>query len=96
MAGRGNRAAIKELYFHPEFDYKNKNDIIVVLMLSGMERFDFVHSNLEQIKKNYYKLIIQNSILFKIKSILLYKKKITNFKCQINPLPNFQFVICFI
>lgn len=47
MSGRGNRAAIKEIYLNPEFDYQNKKEIIVVFMLSGMERFDFVHDNFD-------------------------------------------------
>ena len=45
IPGRGNRAAIKEIYFHPEFELNKKKEIIVIYMLSGMERFDFVHDN---------------------------------------------------
>jgi hypothetical protein len=43
MIGKGNRAAVKELYLHPELDLKKIDEKIVVFMLSGMERFDFVH-----------------------------------------------------
>lgn len=40
-AGTGNRCAIKELYLNPWVDFSLASDVIVVLMLSGLERFDF-------------------------------------------------------
>lgn len=43
MAGRGNRAAVKELYLHPELNFSIAKEKIVVFMLSGYERFDFVN-----------------------------------------------------
>ena len=43
MIGRGNRGAVKELYLHPEIDFDSIQEKIVVFMLSGLERFDFVH-----------------------------------------------------
>lgn len=43
MTGRGNRGAVKELYLHPELRMEKSKEIIVVFMLTGMERFDFIH-----------------------------------------------------
>jgi len=40
-AGTGNRCAIKELYLNPWVDLSLASDVIIVLMLSGLERFDF-------------------------------------------------------
>jgi hypothetical protein len=42
MTGRGNRAAVKELYLHPDLQMEKSKEIIVVFMLTGMERFDFI------------------------------------------------------
>lgn len=41
--GKGNRAAVKELYLNPQIEFDNASDVIVVLMLSGIERFDFIN-----------------------------------------------------
>jgi hypothetical protein len=41
--GKGNRASVKELYLNPQIDFNNANDVIVMLMLSGIERFDFIN-----------------------------------------------------
>lgn len=43
MCGRGNRAAIKELYLHPDLNIEKAKEKIVILMLTGYERFDFVY-----------------------------------------------------
>lgn len=43
IRGCGNRATIKELYFHPELDWHKCREIIVVYCPSGLERFDFVN-----------------------------------------------------
>ena len=48
MTGRGNRGPIKELYLHPEIGMERAKEKIVVLMLSGYERFDFVHREFNQ------------------------------------------------
>lgn len=45
MTGRGNRGAVKELYLHPELKLESFKEKIVIYMLSGMERFDFIHKN---------------------------------------------------
>jgi hypothetical protein len=42
VRGNGNRATIKELYFHPELHWHNLDEIIVIYCPSGMERLDFV------------------------------------------------------
>jgi hypothetical protein len=42
MTGRGNRAAVKELYLHPELKMETTKEKIVIFMLTGMERFDFI------------------------------------------------------
>ena len=41
-SGCGNRATIKELYFYPEINWKELNEIIVIYCPSGTERFDFI------------------------------------------------------
>jgi hypothetical protein len=48
MVGRGNRASVKQLSMHPVFKFENIKEKIVIFMLTGMERFDFVHKNLNQ------------------------------------------------
>lgn len=45
MTGRGNRGAVKELYLHPDLNIESAKEKIVVFMLTGMERYDFVHKN---------------------------------------------------
>jgi hypothetical protein len=42
--GIGNRAAVHQLHFCDKIDWKNSTGIIV-LMMSGMERFDFFQEN---------------------------------------------------
>ena len=41
MRGKGNRGTIKELSMHPELNWNDAKEIIVVYCPSGMERFDF-------------------------------------------------------
>ena len=48
MVGRGNRASVKQLSMHPAFKFENIKEKIVIFMLTGMERFDFIHKNLNQ------------------------------------------------
>ena len=43
MTGRGNRAAVKEIYLHPDLQLEKAKEKIVVFMMTGYERFDFVH-----------------------------------------------------
>ena len=43
IMGTGNRAAAKELYLNPRVKLENASEVIVVYMLSGLERFDFVN-----------------------------------------------------
>jgi len=45
MMGRGNRAAANELFLHPELNIERAKEKIVIFMLSGKERFDFVHKD---------------------------------------------------
>jgi hypothetical protein len=45
MTGRGNRGAVKELYLHPDLNIEIAKEKIVVFMLTGIERFDFVHKH---------------------------------------------------
>jgi hypothetical protein len=45
MRGNGNRASIKQLYLHPEIDWEFAEEIIVIYMPSGFERFDFAHTH---------------------------------------------------
>ena len=44
-AGVGNRAAVKQLYINTQVELDKAEDVIVVLMLSGLERFDFVRKD---------------------------------------------------
>ena len=48
LTGRGNRATIKELYLCPEMNLHEKKEIIVIFMLTGMERYDFVLSEFDE------------------------------------------------
>jgi hypothetical protein len=43
--GTGNRSAVKQLYLNPSVKLENASKVIVVLMLSGIERFDFVNKD---------------------------------------------------
>lgn len=45
VIGQGNRAAVKELYLHPELKMHRVKKGIVVLMLSGLERWDFIRND---------------------------------------------------
>lgn len=46
LSGKGNRASIKSLYFHPQLDWRNIDELIVIYVPSGPERFDFVSDEL--------------------------------------------------
>lgn len=59
MTGRGNRGAVKELYLHPDLQMEKSNDIIVIFMLTGMERFDFIDK--EFFEHVHYKTIWPNN-----------------------------------
>lgn len=52
--GTGNRAAVKELYFNPKLKLENASDVIVVYLLSGIERFDFVNSGCSALQHHFY------------------------------------------
>ncbi len=43
VRGCGNRATIKELYFYPSINWNIIEEIIVIYMPSGLERFDFIN-----------------------------------------------------
>ena len=43
--GNGNKATIKDLYFHPDIDWNKIKEYIVIYMPSGMERLDFVNDS---------------------------------------------------
>lgn len=43
LRGCGNRGSIKELYFHPELNWHNIDECIVIYCPSGLERFDFIN-----------------------------------------------------
>ena len=43
VMGTGNRAAAKELYLNPSVKLDNASEVIVIYMLSGIERFDFIN-----------------------------------------------------
>lgn len=50
MNGRGNRAAVKELYLHPKINLELPEEKIVIYMLTGPERFDFAHTDFKAIQ----------------------------------------------
>lgn len=52
--GGGNRGAVKELYLRSEEIPNDAEDIIVVYMLSGMERYDFVQRGDEFSQHHFY------------------------------------------
>ena len=43
LRGCGNRASIKELYMHPNITWDIIDEIIVLYVASGIERFDFIN-----------------------------------------------------
>ena len=45
ISGCGNRASIRELYYHPDIKWDKLEEIIVIYSPSGLERFDFVNDN---------------------------------------------------
>lgn len=45
ISGTGNRAAVKELYLNPNIEFDNADKAIVIYMMSGLERFDFITRN---------------------------------------------------
>jgi len=47
LRGRGNRATIKSLYFWPQIDWKNIEEMIIIYVPSGQERFDFISDHFE-------------------------------------------------
>jgi len=60
VAGTGNRSALKELYFH-EPTIAKASEAVVVYLLSGFERFDFIskefvseHAHFEAMWPNYW------------------------------------------
>jgi lysophospholipase L1-like esterase len=46
--GNGNRSAVKQLYLNPSSNLKNASHVIVIFMLSGIERFDFINKDFNQ------------------------------------------------
>lgn len=45
IMGKGNRAAVKELYLNPAIKFENISSGYLVMMLSGIERFDFIEKD---------------------------------------------------
>ena len=45
QAGIGNRGALKQIYLNTRVDLSLADEVIVVYMLTGLERFDFVKKN---------------------------------------------------
>lgn len=46
--GNGNRSAVKQLHLHSQTNIKKAKEKIVIFMLSGYERFDFVNKELPE------------------------------------------------
>jgi hypothetical protein len=53
VMGTGNRAAVKELYLNPDLQLHKAKEVIVIWLLSGMERFDFVNKEFPS-KHHFY------------------------------------------
>jgi hypothetical protein len=51
--GTGNRSASKEIFLYPEIEYHKANKVVVVYMMSGLERFDFIHKDFTDIHHFY-------------------------------------------
>lgn len=51
-SGCGNRATIKELYFYPEINWKELDEIIVIYCPSGPERFDFIDDRYHELNNH--------------------------------------------
>lgn len=48
VMGTGNRSAVKELYLHPELNLDKAKEVIVIHLLTGLERFDFVSKDFDR------------------------------------------------
>ena len=46
--GTGNRSASQQLFLHPKLNLEQANEKIVIFMLSGLDRFDFVNKDLPE------------------------------------------------
>lgn len=57
-SGTGNRCAVKELYLNPQIPFESASEVIVVLMLSGLERFDFAKK--EQNEEHHFEAMWPN------------------------------------
>ena len=88
--GTGNRAAVKELYLHPSIEFDNASDVIVVLMLSGLERFDFVNrafppnSHFYTMWPHPWDTNSTNRKLWEIYAKDIYSEKFTIVECLLN------------
>tara|TARA_B110000305_G_C19232891_1_gene536065 strand:+ start:38 stop:886 length:849 start_codon:yes stop_codon:yes gene_type:complete len=47
-SGKGNRASVKELYLNPKTNIEKVKTATLVLMLSGIERFDFIKKEFKE------------------------------------------------
>jgi hypothetical protein len=48
LRGRGNRASIKSLYFWPQINWDSIDEIVVLYVPSGQERFDFLNDEFKE------------------------------------------------
>lgn len=46
--GKGNRSASKELHLHPTLNLELAKEKIVIFMITGIERFDFIHKDFSE------------------------------------------------
>ena len=52
ISGSGNRATIKELYFYPDINWKELNEIIVIYCPTSAERFDFIDDQFHRLNEH--------------------------------------------
>lgn len=90
ISGTGNRSAVKELYLNPLVNLENASDVIVILLLSGLERFDFVnkyfpdHHHFYTMWPNYWDKNSTNKRLWKCYARDLWSNKFECIECLLN------------
>ncbi len=96
-AGTGNRAALKELYFHPTL-LKNVKDAVVIYFLSGLERFDFINRDLSHehhhffaMWPNHWDKNSPNPTLWKSYAETIYNEKFVAAELMLNLLEAQEF-----
>jgi lysophospholipase L1-like esterase len=97
IMGTGNRAAAKELYLNPKVQLDNASEVIVIMVLSGMERFDFVnkefpeHNHFYTMWPNPWDKKSTNKSLWKAYAGNLWSEKFAVIEAMLNILDAYNF-----